>query len=462
MRANASWALSDRWRTHRVPAGVCDSYASTKKAHVVEALLVVFLLVAQSASAAQSAGVFRLAGVSVVGSKRYDASEIARATGLKVAESLTVDSLKQAASRLGSMGVFAQVNYRYATRGNTMTVVFTVEDAGRFLPCTFENLVWFSPQELREGLRSRVPLFDGYAPPGGTMLDLISAALAAMLETRGIRAQVQVSAQGPIGGPVQSMQFRAVGVPMPVRRVEFTGVEKVDPALLQEAARPLLDKDYEASFIGDFSRRGVAAVYRQRGYLRAEFGDPVPHLLTGDSTPNSVAVTIPVSEGEQYRLKEIAWSGDSAIPYSDLEKSLHVAIGSPLNAVQLEQDVLSLLLLFHPKGYLTADVRPKAILDDTSHSAVYQIQIRQGDLYRLGKLEVAGLDDARARSLVQLSRLRPGDPYDATYWNKFLQEAARQLPPTTSGWKFHPEQTIHADTKTVDVRLTFAPVAISR
>ena len=462
MRTNACLVLSYRWRTPRVVGGVCDSNTATKKTYLVEAFLVAFLLVAQGAPPAQSAEVFRLAGVSVVGSKRYDASEIARATGLKVAENLTVDSLKEAASRLGSMGVFAQVNYRYATRGNTMTVVFTVEDAGRFLPCTFENFVWFSQQELREGLRSRVPLFDGYAPPGGTMLDLISTALAAMLEMRGIRAQVQASPQGPIGGPVQSMQFQAVGVPTPVRRVEFTGVEKVDPALLQEAARPLLDKDYDASFIRDFSRGGVAAVYRQRGYLRAEFGDPVPHLLTGDSTPNSVAVTIPVSEGEQYRLKEIAWSGDSAIPYSDLEKSLHAAIGSPLNAVQLEQDVLSLLLLFHPKGYLMADAGAKAILDDASHSAVYQIQIRQGDLYRLGKLEIAGLDDARARSLEQLSRLRPGDPYDATYWNKFVQEVARQLPPTTSGWKFHPEQTIHADTKTVDVRLTFAPMAISR
>jgi outer membrane protein assembly factor BamA len=429
---------------------------------LLEASLVVFLLVAQSGLPAQSAGAFRLAGVSVVGSKRFDASEIARATGLKVGANLTLDSLKEAASRLGSMGVFAQVNYRYATRGDTMTVVFTVEDAARFLPCTFENLVWFSPQELREGLRSRVPLFDGNAPPGGTMLDLISTALAAMLEMRGIRAQVQASPQGPIGGPVQSMQFRAVGVPMPVRRVEFTAVEKVGPALLQEAARPLLDKDYDASFIRAFSRGGVAVVYRERGYLRAEFGDPVPHLLTGDSTPNSVAVTIPVTEGEQYRLKEIAWSGDSAIPYSDLEKSLHVAIGSPLNAVQLEQDVLSLLLLFHPKGYLTADARPQAILDDATHSAVYQIQIRQGDLYRLGKLEIAGLDDARARSLEQLSRLRPGDPYDSTYWNKFMQEVARQLPPTTSGWKLRPEQTIHADTKTVDVRLTFAPMAISR
>ena len=137
---------------------------------------------------------------------------------------------------------------------------------------------------------------------------------------------------------------------------------------------------------------------------------------------------------------------------------MHVVGGTPANAVQIEQDVLSLILLFHPKGYLMADARSQPVLDNATHSAVYRIEIRQGDLYRLGKLEIAGLDEAHAKSLEKLSRLRPGDPYDATYWNGFLQEAVRHLPPTASGWKLRPEQTIHADTKTVDVRLTFSPV----
>jgi outer membrane protein assembly factor BamA len=229
-------------------------------------------------------------------------------------------------------------------------------------------------------------------------------------------------------------------------------------ALLQDAASPLLNKDYDASYIRDFSRGAVAAVYRQRGYLRAGFGEPAPRLLTEDPTPNAVAVTIPVTEGDQYRLKEIAWSGDSVIPYNELSKSLHVAVGNPLNAVQLEQDVLSLLLLFHPKGYLLADAKSNAVLDDASRSAVYQIQIRQGDLFRLGKLEIAGLDDARASSFQQLSRLRPGDPYDATYWGTYLQEVGRQLPKVAPGWIVgNPVQTIHADTKIVDVRFTFHP-----
>jgi outer membrane protein insertion porin family len=436
--------------------GRCQGIRGAKAVLLPAATLAVFLLAAPSMSGGQSAGLFRLAGVSVVGSRRYESSAIVPATGLKVGDSLTAEALKEAASRLASWGIFAQVSYQFQTRGDTMTVVFTVEDAAHVVPCTFENFVWLTPQELQEGLRSRVPLFDGQAPPEGVILNLISAALAAILEGRGIHAQVQALPQGQIGGPIQSVQFQVTGVPIPIRRIEFTGVEKVDIARLQEAASPLLNKDYDASFVRGFSRDAVAAAYRQHGYLRVHFGDPISCLLTGDSIANAVAVTIPITEGEQYTLKEIAWSGDSVIPYTELAKSIHVAVGTPLNAVQLDQDVLSLILLFHPKGYLMADATPHPILDDANHSGIYQIQIRQGEVFRLGKLEIAGLDDARASSFQQLSRLRPGDPYDATYWNTFLQEVARQLPKMAPGWMVgNPIQTIHADTKTVDVRFTF-------
>src|SRR5271157_189709 len=417
--------------------------------------LAILLITVSTPAPAQNPGTFRLVGLHVVGSKRYGVSEIVRASGLKLSQNITPDGLKEAAGKLGGLGIFSQVSYRYQTQGDAMTADFTVQDAEGLLPCTFENFVWFTPKELRDGVRSQLPLFDGYGPQGGTMLDLIAAQLVALLAARGINAQVQYSAQGGLGGPVLSMQFREVGVPLPVHRIDFTGVANVDAGLLQEAARPLLDHDYDASFIQDFSRGSLALVYRRRGYLRAQFGNPVPSLIAGDPTPNAIAVTLPVSEGEKYSLKEITWSGETVIPYGELAKLTHVAVGSPVDASELEQDVLTMVLFFHPKGYLQADVKSKTLLDDDTHTAIYQIQILQGDLFRLGKLEIAGMDDAHARTLEQRCRLHPGDPYDSTYWNRFLQEVGRELPANSSGWSFKPVQTIHTDTKTVDVRLVF-------
>ena len=406
---------------------------------------------------AQSGPWFKLVSVKVIGSTRYEESEIVRATGLKVAELVSPDRLKEAANRLGAAGVFAEVNYRYHTRGEELTAEFAVRDATRFLPCTFENFVWMSRDELLRGVRSRVPLFDGQAPPSGGLLDRVSSALEAMLQERGIHAQVEFSPS--FSGSARSMQFRVVGIPIPVLKVAFRGVQNVDPALLQEAAGPLMGRDFDASFIEDFSNKGIASVYRQRGYLRARFSAPVPQLLKGEGPPNSVLITIPVSEGEQYKLKEIAWSGQSAIPYQDLEKTIRQARGRAVDAGQLEQDVLALPMLFHARGYLNADVKMNAILDDSTRAAVYQLQINQGDLYRLGKLEIVGLGDARARSIEKACRLHTGDPYEPGYWDTLIQQVGRSLPPSAPGWKASAQQTIHADTKTVDVTLTFAPRA---
>jgi outer membrane translocation and assembly module TamA len=289
------------------------------------------------------------------------------------------------------------------------------------------------------------------------MLERVSSALVAMLQERGIQAQVEFSPS--FSGSARSMQFRVVGIPIPVLKVAFTGVQKVDAALLQEAARPLIGQDFGASFIEDFSNRSIGSVYRQRGYLQARFGAPVPQLLKGEGPPNSVLVTIPVREGEQYRLKEIAWSGQSVIPYKELEKSIRLAPGSAVDAVQLEQDVLALAMPFHAKGYLMADVKTKAILDEPAHTAAYQMQINQGDLFTMGKLEIAGLDDAHVRSIERLCQLHTGDPYDRSYWNTLIQQASRSLPANAWGWKAGTQETIHAESKTVDVKLIFAPRA---
>lgn len=430
---------------------------SLRLLRLLPALLGALLIAAAGARAAQNQGPFRLASVSVIGSERYSQAAVVKAAGLQLAATITPDALKQAADRLASLGVFSNVSYRYRTLGDSMTAVITVRDAAGALPCTFDNFVWFTRPQLLQALRANVPLFNGTVPPGGEMLSLITAQLTQMLAARGLKASVQSAPQDSLTGHIVGVDFREVGVPVPVRKVEFTGVEKIAPALLQKAAQPLLNQDYDAPFITEFSQGALTDVYRRLGYLRAQFGSPMPHLLAGDSASNAVAVTLPVTEGEQYRLKQITWSGESAIPYPKLGKLLHAKIGKPVNAVRLNQDVLAMVLLYHPKGYLLADAQAKAQLDDTAKTAAYQIEIRQGDLYRLGTLEVVGVDAATARSIERLSRLRPGDPYNGDYWSELIRKAIPMLPRVDSGWKARTEFAIHRDTKTVDVRLVFSP-----
>jgi hypothetical protein len=75
----------------------------------------------------------------------------------------------------------------------------------------------------------------------------------------------------------------------------------------------------------------------------------------------------------------------------------------------------------------------------------------------MNKLEIAGLDDSTAKKLASNVRLRQGDPYDSTYWDNFIHEASHLLSETQHGWGLVTAPTIHAESKLVDVRLSFAP-----
>jgi outer membrane protein assembly factor BamA len=348
------------------------------------------------------------------------------------------------------------VNYRYTTLGDALRAELLVSDAANFLPCSFENFVWFSDEELERELRARVPLFQGQVPVAGTLLEQIAQALQSALKERGVSGTVQYSARGRLGGPVSGMNFRAAGVKIPVQQVEFLHVQQIDPGLLRELARPLLGKDYDRPFIYDFANNTLTLPYFRRGYLRAAFSEPSARLTGNASSDFLVIVTIPVTEGSQYRLKSVEWSGNNVLPSSELEKHIHLVPGKPVDAVQLNSDFFDIQDLYATKGYLRAAVSAQPLLDDSSLLAAYTLQVREGDLYRMGKLEVSGLDQARAEDVKRAFRLRAGDVFDKSYLDRYLQDVVPHLPRIGGGWKTTTRTDIREAGKTVDVTMTIS------
>jgi hypothetical protein len=81
------------------------------------ALLLVGILPELGPLVAQSGPWFKLVSVKVIGSSRYEESEIVRATGLKLAELVTPDTLKEAAGRLGRRICGSQLPISHSRRG---------------------------------------------------------------------------------------------------------------------------------------------------------------------------------------------------------------------------------------------------------------------------------------------------------------------------------------------------------
>ncbi len=187
-------------------------------------------------------------------------------------------------------------------------------------------------------------------------------------------------------------------------------------------------------------------VYLSRGYLKAGFSDAQAKVVE-DGPRTVVDVTCPVVPGIQYKVRQVHWAGNTAFPSDKLQGLLHLKLGEPANAVQLQSDLEAVQKLYGTKGYLMARVTPHPALDDTAATVAYELQASEGDVFRMGDLKIDGIDDAAAAK---------GDVFDDSYLPKFFQVMYHDVGLSRS-YSVVPKQAVNPQEKTVTVALHFVP-----
>jgi outer membrane protein assembly factor BamA len=167
-----------------------------------------------------------------------------------------------------------------------------------------------------------------------------------------------------------------------------------------------------------------------------------------------VDAILPVTPGKVYSASGVEWKGNSAIPTSELAPLLHLPVGQPADAVHLLADVAGVNKLYRSRGYMTAQIKPEAHFDDEKSTVLYDMNIIEGGLYRMGELDIEGLDTQAKARMAEAWTLRQGQPYNADYLKKYLNDTGRLLPRGVQ-WTTTVHETPDAKDKTVDVEIHF-------
>ncbi|MGO9124319.1 MAG: POTRA domain-containing protein, partial [Terriglobales bacterium] len=256
------------------------------------------------------ASAYQLKAVTVTGSQRYKPEEVTAATGLQIGQPIQEDDVKAAARFLGDSGAFRDVAFSFSYSSGGTKVEFQVQDSPDFVPARFENLVWFSDRDLAEKLRARVPLFHGELPIRGQLADQVSLALQALLIEEKVEGRADYVRVSTEGGPTEAFDFSVTGQRITIRDVQFQGA---DPSLLpalQAAAKDLSGKEYSRGVIRIQAEKSFLRFYLQRGYLKATLGDPEASVVKRDEQETTVEVIFRPNPGSQYKLAELAISGN--------------------------------------------------------------------------------------------------------------------------------------------------------
>jgi outer membrane protein assembly factor BamA len=142
------------------------------------------------------------------------------------------------------------------------------------------------------------------------------------------------------------------------------------------------------------------------------------------------------------------------VPTAELAKGIDLKPGAPADTTQLGKGIAAVKELYGAKGYMYAQVRSTATLDAEKHTATFNLEVKEGPLYHMGKLEIQGLEPERTQLVQKVWELHQGDVYDASYASTFLKKHPRELA-ALNGWAARFTQTIHDDTHVVDLSLKF-------
>ena len=405
----------------------------------------------------------QLIAIKVTGSKRYSEQAIAAATGLQMGAAVNDDDFKRASRRLGDMGVFTDIAYSYSYSSAGTKLELHVTDGEKFVPARFEDFVWFSDAELRQRIQQHAPLFDGELPLNGRLVDEVSDVLQAMLVEKSIPGHVEYSRVGKPDGRVEAISYHVNEVLIRVRNIEFTGADPADLPALEAAGRRLPDREYSRTRLNQLVQHQLLPVYYERGYLKAQFGEPQPKVVkepaaeTEDGPRNQtvVDVTFAVTPGRQYKLKSLEWSANRVFPIETLQKMVRADVGQPANTVRLADNLKDIQKLYGSRGYVVCAIKTQAAFDDAAGTVEFRIDIAEGEAYHMGELEFRGLDNSLMAKLRNAWKIRFGEVYDSTYLSEYIP-AAQKLLPANLDWEVDPHVTANVRDKTVDVDLIYS------
>jgi outer membrane protein assembly factor BamA len=409
----------------------------------------------------------KLIAVKLTGSTRYTDKEVLAASGLWIGQDAADGDFKEAAQRLGNSGMFSDVAYSYSSSGAGTKLELQVSDtdSSKLVPAQFENFVWFTDSELLSLLGLRIPLFKRLLPLTGTLPDQLAETLQAILSEKHAPGRVSFLRNADqASGTLFAINYQVDEVSIQIRNIDFPGASPEQTVLLTTAAHRLVGATYRRDTLAAVAKFDLLPIYLQRGYLKAEFSQsdarlvpkPASEGVSQASSSNEIEVdaVLPVSPGKVYSTSGVTLKGNSAIATNELVPLLHLMLGRPADAVRLLHDIETVSKLYRSRGYMVVQVKPDAQFDDERDTVHYDLNIAEGALYKMGEVEITGLDTQSTARMRNAWTLRQGDPYNADYPKQFLADTGQLLPKGVR-WAINIHETPDAKDRTVDVEIHF-------
>ncbi len=193
----------------------------------------------------------------------------------------------------------------------------------------------------------------------------------------------------------------------------------------------LFAKTYDATKLEEDTER-VRAEYQNRGYFKAAVSDPktvihdtghkgfhIPLLQSGPG--KGVDITMPIDEGDQYRLGKITFKNNKAISNTAALRSMFpLKDGDIFSREKIAKGLENLRKAYGEYGYINYTGVPQTTFDDEKKLANLEIDVDEGKQFYVRRIEFQGNTTTRDKVIRRELALEEGGIYNSHLWELSL------------------------------------------
>lgn len=360
------------------------------------------------------------------GADGMDQAEVMRLLELSPGQPVTRAEINAAMQRLGDSGLFTEV--RYTVDANALVVIVKLAPGSQPLPVRFSNFVWWKPGELEPLVEARVPQFHGKLTLTGPLTDQVEAALAGLLEDKGIsgaHVTARLSAPGPAGSASNTDAAAiALTVEQPqltLGKIQVTGIAPGLGRLIEAALAHLTSDEFDTLITPGSIVASVTEMHRNAGYLDVSVKAPFFSEPYKQTVGYALDASVMVYPGALYRISVIRFDGIPSPLQLEVAKASGINVGDAAGARSLRLAQAATARVIEDHGWLEATANAVIQKDGSAHTVTYRITVVPGAMYTFAGVNIGALSPAQQALFLHAFHMKPGVVADLTLRSEMLR-----------------------------------------
>jgi hypothetical protein len=390
--------------------------------------------------------------LSVEGARLHAPAKILEVAGVKVGQLAGREVFESARARLQQSGYFDSVGFKYdpVPGKNGIAAVFQVSEIQQTLSWRIEELP-IAPDEAAKLFASAEPLYGERLPASEIVFRRLALVLSRRLAGMKREEEIVHRVVSADTGSGLVLVFRPRVPPPSIGVVNFSGSKIWDEGSLRLQINNLaIGAHYAEQRFREYLETTIRPMFEARGRLRVTFPQVTSAPLT---EAKGVAVNVTIDDGPEFKLNQVKVEG-VPLPPEEIERLGEFGEGDTADFSKIGRGVTRILDKLKAGGYLKPQYKLLRKLNDADKTVDAFFTCTPGGRYTMGKLTIKGLDIISEPVIRKTWAIEPGQPFNNTYPQYFLDRIREDRVFDGLGKTKH-EVTLDDASLTANVILTF-------